>query len=106
LFTVTAGNAKVGVALGPGVSVRVGVRVIVGVRLGIMVSVGGIVSVTVSVGNVVSVAEAGIAVEVAVGANRDGELQARATMTGTRKNKLDFRMPLFYNRLQAFILVS
>lgn len=74
----------------------------VGVRLGMVVSVGSDVrvGVTVSVGNIVSVSVAWSAEGAAVGADWAGELQASETTIGMRKNKLDFRMSLFYNLLR------
>jgi hypothetical protein len=110
LFTVTEGKAKVGVALGPGVSVRLGVSVMVAVKLGTAVSDGGIVGVIVSVivlvGKSASVAVIGIADGTFVGADWAGELQASETTTGMKKNKLDFRMSLFYNDCEFCIYFS
>ena len=106
MFTVTTGKAKVGVALGPGVSVTVGVRVVVGVRLGTAVSVGSGVRVIVSVGKTVSVAVAGRAEGVACGVAKAGKLQAKAIKPGIRKKKTDFRIPLFYNLFCILSLIK
>ena len=90
------------VALGPWVSVTVGVKVMVGVRLGMVVSVGISVAVAVSVGGTVCDAIAGIAVVGAAeggacGAVKTGKLQARVIKLRTRNKKISFCIPLFYN---------
>ncbi|MEI7848605.1 MAG: hypothetical protein WCK35_22575 [Chloroflexota bacterium] len=61
---MTVGKLKVGVTLGPGVSVRVGVIVMVEVTLGDSVRLGGTVSVGRGKGDGVSVGRIGIVVAV------------------------------------------
>jgi hypothetical protein len=99
-LTVTDGKLKVGVALGPLVSVIVGVKVNVGVILAVMVKLGK--ALAVGIGNRVGVSLAKVvAGSVAGGAAwngvRAGRLQARMIRFRTRKIKIGFLMFLFYS---------
>jgi len=102
MFTVTAGNVKVGVALGPGVSVTVGTRVLVAVSLGagVIVRVGA--GVIVWIGVLVSLVTTCVAtvsvvgVAVCCGDDRPPRLQANAMKLMVTRMIRIFLMTLFY----------
>ena len=100
MLTVTEGKLKVGVALGPLVSVIVGVKLGVGVRLAVMVRLGN--ALAVGIGNkvgvsLVRVASGSVADGAACGGIKPGRLQARLIRFRTRKIKIGFLMILFYS---------
>ena len=99
-MTVTEGKLKVAVALGPGVSVMVGVRVKVGVRLGSRVSLGrGVrVLVLVSEGRMTCRVAEGALGGMGVGCGRAAPGRLQASARTVRQNKINkgFLILLFY----------